>query len=343
MLRPSTRGLVVSASAEEGVMIPGLHKETAKDEMSMRKLFNDACENRACHSLPVGGSIHTSCAVWEVNLSQSEGVDDGHSTRKCHSRLIVLDLPVVDSLVRTSESQPLESLTLHRSLVSFMDVVQRLSSPSRAALAPFRTSKLTHYLSELLGGNAIVVGLGMIAGNEAAQSKKTMGIVSALGDSVHFPVGGRELTDVLSGLLGKYRAMILQLQDEIENGAPVGEQGMDNLFKPLDLGLIADHQLAQQFAVNRVINHRRRKGVAQMLDPGATFGIELVNLGIRVIDRNPERFKHTGNRGFSHTDGAGQADMNHRHFCVNPCKTWWRSAASTPGVTPNQAANPAFA
>jgi len=227
LLRPSTRGLVVSASAEEGVMIPGLYKETAKDEMSMRKLFNDACENRACHSLPVGGSIHTSAAIWEIHLSQSEGLDDGHSTRKCHSRLIVLDLPCVDSLVKTDDSQPLQSLTLHRSLFSFMDVVYRLSSPSKAALAPFRTSKLTHYLSELLGGNAIVVGLGMIVGNEAPQSKKTMEIVSALGDSVHFPIGGRELTDVLSGLLGKYRAMILQLQDEIENGAPVGEKAPD--------------------------------------------------------------------------------------------------------------------
>jgi hypothetical protein len=227
LLRPSTRGLTVSASAEEGVIIPGLLKETAKDEMQMRQLFLDACENRACHALPVGASVNTSCGLWEVHLAQSEGMNDGQSTRRCQSRLIILDLPCTDSLVNPDQTRPLESLTLHRSLVTFIDVIHRLNTPVKAALAPFRTSKLTHYLSELLGGNAIVCGLGCIVGNEAPMSRKTMDIVGAIGDSVHFPIGGRELTDVLSGLLGKYRAMILQLQDEIQNGAPIGEQAPD--------------------------------------------------------------------------------------------------------------------
>ena len=225
--RPSARGLTVSASAEEGVVIPGLLKETAKDENQMRQFFLGAAENRACHALPVGASINTSTAVWEVNLTQSEGVNDGQSTRKCSSRLLIIDLPCVDSLVDTEDTHALESLTLHRSLITFMDVMQRMSTPARAALAPFRTSKLTHYLSELLGGNAIVVGLGTLVGNEAPQSRKTMDIVGYVGDSTHFPVGGRELTDMLAGLLGKYRAMILQLQDEITNGAPIGEQAPD--------------------------------------------------------------------------------------------------------------------
>ena len=56
-------------------------------------------------------------------------------------------------------AQPLESTTLHRSLIAFTDVIRRLSTPAKAALAPFRTSKLTHYLSELLGGNAVVVSI----------------------------------------------------------------------------------------------------------------------------------------------------------------------------------------
>ncbi len=180
LLRPSTRGLQVSANAEEGVFVPGLCKEFAKDESSMRRVLNDACESRATHSLPVGGSINTSTAVWEIHLSQSETAEDGHTPRRCHSRLIIVDLPCVDALVNRTETQPLENITLHRSLFAFVDVLQRLSNPSRAALAPFRTSKLTHYLSELLGGNAIVVGLGMLVGNKPFQSRKTMEIVGAL-------------------------------------------------------------------------------------------------------------------------------------------------------------------
>ena len=64
----------------------------------------------------------------------------------------------------------------------------------------------------------------MRASGEAACSRKTLDVMGALTSAVHYPVGGKELTDVLQGLLGKYRAMILQLQDEIQSGAPIGEK-----------------------------------------------------------------------------------------------------------------------
>jgi hypothetical protein len=223
LLRPSSRGLSVSVSAEEGVIVPGLHKENVRDENSFRRMFVESCENRASHTLPIGASIDTSAAVWEIALTQTEGGDQ--SSTRCFSKLIVLDLPCVDSLIGlNSEIRQLESLTLHKSLMAFVDVARRLSTPAKAALAPFRASKLTHYLSEMLGGNAIVVGLGLISGGEAACTRKTLDVMGALTSAVHYPVGGKELTDVLQGLLGKYRAMILQLQDEIQNGAPIGER-----------------------------------------------------------------------------------------------------------------------
>jgi len=219
LLRPSARGLAVSVSADEGVNVPGLHKEGVRDEMGMRRLFMDACENRASHTLPLGASIDTSSAVWEITLDQVEG------DKRCRSRLVILDLPCVDSLISAqNETKQLESLTLHKSLVAFMDCTKRLSTPARAALAPFRASKLTHYLSEMLGGNAIVVGLGLVASGEPLCTRKTLEMLGYLSSAVHYPVGGKELTEVLQGLLGKYRAMILQLQDEIQSGAPIGEK-----------------------------------------------------------------------------------------------------------------------
>ena len=224
LLRPSSRGLAVSVTVEEGVVVPGLHKESLRDEAGLRRLLIEACENRASHTQPLGASIDTSAALWEISLIQSEG-GGGETLHRSFSKLVVLDLPSVDALVGiNSEIRQLESLTLHKSLMAFVDVVRRLSSPSKAALAPFRASKLTHYLSEMLGGNAIVVGLGLLAGGEAACSRKTLDVMGALTSAVHYPVGGKELTDVLQGLLGKYRAMILQLQDEIQSGAPIGEK-----------------------------------------------------------------------------------------------------------------------
>ena len=42
-------------------------------------------------------------------------------------------------------------------MIALAEVLRKLSSPSRAAVAPFSACKLTRFLSELLGGNAIVL------------------------------------------------------------------------------------------------------------------------------------------------------------------------------------------
>jgi hypothetical protein len=97
------------------------------------------------------------------------------------SRLIIVDVPSVNPLVLSpSDVRLLEGPTLHRSLVTFADVTRKLASPTLTALAPFRSSKLTYLLSELLGGNAIVIALGLICPNEPAVTKKTMEIMENL-------------------------------------------------------------------------------------------------------------------------------------------------------------------
>lgn len=225
LLRPASRGLTVSVNAEVGILIPGLHKEPVKDEMSLRRLLLEACDNRASHTLPPGASIDTSSAVFEISIKQSESSTDSDIVQICTSRMLIVDVPSVDPLMqKNGQLNLMDGPTLHKQLVTFVDVVKRLSSPDRAALAPFRSSKFTNYFSELLGGNAIVVGLGILVPGEPANSKLTMGIMSALTHAHHFPVGGREYSGVLQGLLAKYRSLILQLQDEIENGAPVGDK-----------------------------------------------------------------------------------------------------------------------
>jgi len=226
LLRPASRGLLVSlVNPDHGVSIPGLHKEACSDELGLRKCLLEACENRASHTLPPGGSIDTSSAVWEISLTQTESIGDRGSgqTRTCRSKLYIVDVPSVDSLVNSpKDSVLLAGPNLHKSLATFVDVVRKLSSPSRAALAPFRSSKLTHYLSESLGGNAIVVGLGLLAHNEPLNSRSTLAIMGALSKAVHYPISSKEFTEMLQGLLCKYRSLILQLEDEIDNGAPIG-------------------------------------------------------------------------------------------------------------------------
>ena len=226
LLRPSSRGLTVSITAEEGVKVLGLHQEVPNDEMSLRKVMDDCCENRVTHTQPPGGSIETSTAVFELELYQTEEIQ-GASVKKSMSKLVVVDVPCVNALIAGSDLRQLEGPTLHKSLTCFVDVCKKLTSPGRAAIAPFRSSKLTSYLAELLGGNSLVLAIGTLAQGEPLASRKTMELLDALARSVHFPIGGLELTEMVQGLLVKYRAMVLQLQDELENGAPIGEKAAE--------------------------------------------------------------------------------------------------------------------
>jgi len=225
LLRPVNRGLSLAVTAEDGVIVHGLQSETIADEMDLRRLLIDACDNRASHTLPPGGSIDTTSAIFEFTLFQSEGGavgPDGVSMeggRECHSRLLVVEVPSTDPLVHGGavDVRQLEGPNLHKSLLNFLEVTKKLNTPSRAAIAPYRSAKLTHFLSELMGGNSIVVALGLLANGEPRTTRKTLEVIGALSNALHYPVGGKELTDVLQGLLGKYRSMLMQLQDELLN------------------------------------------------------------------------------------------------------------------------------
>lgn len=45
--------------------------------------------------------------------------------------------------------------------------------------------------------------------------EQTLDVLGSLNTSVHYPIGGKELTDTLRGLLMKYRASVLAIQDEV--------------------------------------------------------------------------------------------------------------------------------
>lgn len=103
LLRPGNRGMQVSVSIEEGMVVRPLHKQPVSDELELRRLLVDACENRACHTLPVGATIDTSSAVFELAVLQTE-MDSSGVYSVCNSRFIVVDTPTVDPLCISSGS-----------------------------------------------------------------------------------------------------------------------------------------------------------------------------------------------------------------------------------------------
>eukprot|EP01038_Epipyxis_sp_PR26KG_P004274 gene4274-6053_t len=225
LLRPANASLSMVLSPDNGVTIPGLHKETIVDEIEMRRLISDACENRASHNVPIGGGIDTSSVIFEITLYQREMIGSAASFGipqtglNYHSRLLLVEIPSMDYLCPSINNpvigKQFESPSLHKSLNTFYQVIKCLSTTGKASLAPFRSSLLTYYLNELLGGNAIILALGMLNNDEPAiVSRKTLELLGSFNNAVHYPIGGKEFTENLQGLLSKYRSIVLQMQDE---------------------------------------------------------------------------------------------------------------------------------
>lgn len=169
----------MAVTPDKGIGVQGIHKERVSDEFSLRQCLIDASDNRACHTLPPGGSIDTSTAVYEIILHQKEGDEDVvlYNT----SRLLIVDVPAVNPLCHTpGQSKVFEGPDLHRSLFAFADCAKKLSSPTQVTLAPFRASKLTYYFSELLGGNCVVLALGILHPGEAPVTRKVLEVLSNL-------------------------------------------------------------------------------------------------------------------------------------------------------------------
>lgn len=215
LLRPSMRGFAISNSLHQGIHVAGLSEVKISTESSLKKMLEDMCANRGAHPLPPGATLDSSSAVWELQLFQKEG-PKGHVATAA-SRLLIVDVPSVDSMIPNKAVSTLESPNIHKSAVTFMDVIKKLSNPATKHIAPFRNSKLTHYLSELLGGNSLVLGLAIVQDNEVVESRYTLELTDALSHCYHYPIAGHEISEIVEGLLDKYRGMILQLQDEVES------------------------------------------------------------------------------------------------------------------------------
>ena len=162
LLRPNNRGLSVGISETEvGIGVKGIHREviSAHGEVELRRMLADACDNRCCHTLPVGGSIDTSSAIFEFTVFQTDNTSSG--SKQCESRFLVVDIASMDPLVPSPEGSDdsyavqLEGVHLHKSLITLVDVVKKMSSATRSSTAPFRNSVLTHFLTEVTISNLV--------------------------------------------------------------------------------------------------------------------------------------------------------------------------------------------
>ena len=120
---------------------------------------------------------------------------------------------------------------------------------------------------------------------------------------------------------------------------PAHERVNDRL-QTAKLHPVPEHPLAQYCPVDGTVPHHAGEGFADGIHRGAAQGQQGVHRGIGIVDRQAELAKHARRGRLSHPDGAGEADDHHAGQPSRSAATWRRSASSTTGSAPYQAAKP---
>lgn len=117
-------------------------------------------------------------------------------------------------------------------------------------------------------------------------------------------------------------------------------QRMDDRFQAFEAARMKSELAAEFMPVDCSILHCTGEGC---IHQGCSLaGIEIVDHGIRIVHRDSSIGEELCRRRFSHSDGAGETDLQHQCASISAMMSA-RSAASTMGRRPNHCSNPGTA
>ena len=117
---------------------------------------------------------------------------------------------------------------------------------------------------------------------------------------------------------------------------------MHDALQPPERVRVREHEVPERAPVDRAAADRARKGRIDGRHGRPAGGHHAVHGGIGVEHGAPRLAQHGGGGALAHADGAGEADHagNGAPAPHNTASTLSRSASSTSGSVPNQAAKP---
>ena len=230
LLAPENTELRARLDPARGHVVVGAERRVLRSPADVREVVRRARANRTTLTLPMGGAAESSCALFEFELEQREADDaagaGAHAPRVAESRVLLVDLPSTHHLVTPAAELVVQhGPTLNKALFAFGDVVRALSSPSTAQAAPFARSTLTTLLQDVLGGDAIVVGLACVASGQPGVSSATMQLLRELARASHFPTSKNKT--YAHGLLLKYRTALDRALDRASDADRPARAGGD--------------------------------------------------------------------------------------------------------------------
>ncbi|KAL0208837.1 hypothetical protein P9112_011424 [Eukaryota sp. TZLM1-RC] len=157
LLDPSNKARLVPRQCKTlGVVVPKLTRCKVESEKELQKLINLSHKNRAVASTTMNSESSRSHCIVKISLTRK--FQDGTEIAS-ETNLIDLAGSERQSKTNASGARLREAANINKSLLALGNVVQRLSdaakNPNRKSFISYRSSVLTHLLSNSLGGNSL--------------------------------------------------------------------------------------------------------------------------------------------------------------------------------------------
>ena len=198
----------VAMSTWEGPIIEGMDKWLIESSEDFNKIYKAGVNNRKETSDDKGKLSERASTALILEITQTIG----DNAQVFMSKVVFVELPSVEILEKDKEVLKVEkSYGMYRGLFTLQEFLvanasETLNNSSRKLLME---SELTKLCSELLGGNALTIGLFHFQYNDQIGSGYTMKLLNGLKQIVCFPI---QNDNRAIGLLKNYRDEINDLK-----------------------------------------------------------------------------------------------------------------------------------
>ncbi|RDD39742.1 Chromosome-associated kinesin KIF4 [Trichoplax sp. H2] len=212
LLQPKSttaKTLEINESEQKGIHIRGITSTPIEDATQGVTLFEEAWARRINVDTEFGPSNIRSSAI--LTITQTTKGDANTIPHK--SKLMLVELPGAEKLASDpNHLQMREGSNLNKSLIHFALVVKSLLDVHH--VPNYNKSKLTHLLSDVLGGNCQTLLYVTLKPYETPYLPTILRACNKICKIINYPV----TNDIYAqGLIRLYRCQIINLRDKVQN------------------------------------------------------------------------------------------------------------------------------